>query len=124
MYKIQVEGKFESAHRLKEYKGKCENLHGHNWKVRVTCGSHDLDEIGIVYDFRKLKDDLKEITSQLDHVYLNDLEILDGINPTSENIAKFIYDAMKQKLAAVQRIKMQEVALWETDGSCALYSEE
>jgi len=124
MYKIQIAGQFESAHRLREYKGKCENLHGHNWKVQVTCSSEELDDIGIVYDFRQLKDDLKEITGQLDHTYLNELEILGGINPTSENIAMFIYNAMKQKLTAVSRVKVYEVALWETDGSCAIYSEE
>jgi 6-pyruvoyltetrahydropterin/6-carboxytetrahydropterin synthase len=122
MYKIQVTARFESAHRLREYKGKCENLHGHNWKVLLTCASEVLDDIGIVYDFRKLKDALKEITTQLDHVYLNDVAILKGVNPTSENIAKFIFGAMQEKLARVPQVRVLEVALWETDDACAIYS--
>ncbi len=124
MYKIQVTDRFESAHHLRDYKGKCENLHGHNWKVMLTCAAETLNDIGIVYDFRKLKEDLKAITDQLDHVYLNDVAILKGINPTSENIAKFIFDAMKEKLLNVPQVRVLEVALWETDGACALYSEK
>lgn len=121
MYTVEVRGKFESAHRLREYKGKCENLHGHNWKVSVRCQSPKLDDIGIVMDFRILKDHLKEVTEQLDHVYLNELEAFTGVNPTSENIAKYIFDVMAEKLACEKPVTVSSVSVWETEGSCATY---
>ena len=121
MYTVEVTGRFESAHRLREYKGKCENLHGHNWKVQVLCSADVLDDIGIVIDFRILKEALKSITDEIDHTYLNENPFLKGCNPTSENVARLIFEAMKERLAAYPAVTVAEVAVWETDSSCARY---
>ena len=95
MYSIKVEAYFSSAHNLRGYKGKCESLHGHNWKVEVTASSKSLDKIGMVLDFTFLKAKLSKILERLDHKYLNKIAYFRKVNPTSENIAKYIYDCLK-----------------------------
>ena len=119
MYTVKVESHFSSAHNLRGYKGKCEELHGHNWHVEVTAYSEELDDTGMVVDFTDLKKVLKEIISGLDHKHLNELEAFKVVNPTSENIAKYIYDAMSAKMQAAE---IKEVTIWETDTSSATYS--
>ena len=89
MYSLKVESSFSSAHNLRAYKGKCEELHGHNWKVEAAAESRDLDKIGMVMDFKLIKDELNRILDRFDHKYLNKLKPFDKINPTSENIARF-----------------------------------
>lgn len=119
MFEIRVISVFSSAHKLRGYKGKCEELHGHNWKVEVFVSSDDLDKIGMVIDFKRLKMALGQILKKLDHSYINDLAYFKKINPTSENIAKYIY----QKLAAkTKSIKVKKVTVWESDTSAASYS--
>ncbi|MDD4012603.1 MAG: 6-carboxytetrahydropterin synthase QueD [Candidatus Omnitrophica bacterium] len=119
MYTITVRSRFSSAHNLRGYKGKCEELHGHNWSVELTAASSDLDELGMVMDFTDLKRELGEILFLLDHKYLNNVVPFDTVNPTSENIAKYIYSKMKIRIP----VKIVRVTVWETEGASATYSE-
>lgn len=117
MYTVEVFSSFSSAHKLRGYKGKCENIHGHNWKVGVNVSSNGLSEIGIVVDFKEMKKLLKEVLQELDHKDLNDIEYFKKVNPTSENLAKYVYDELKKKGLAVASI-----SVWEADDSKATYS--
>ena len=116
MYSIRVEGSFSSAHNLRGYKGSCEDLHGHNWRVEVVVNSGDLDKLGMVMDFRVVKVRLNSILDKMDHAYLNNIAYFKKVNPTSENIAKYIFDHMKAKIS-----KLESVTVWESDNSCATY---
>ena len=118
MYEIKVRSNFSSAHNLENYSGKCEKLHGHNWLVEASFQYRALDKSGLAVDFRIAKSILREITEALDHSYLNDLRFFKKVNPTSENIARFIYERLKKK---VRNIK--SIAVWENENSCAIYSE-
>ena len=118
MYEIKVEGYFSSAHKLREYKGRCENLHGHNWKVEVSVKSGSLDKIGLVADFRELREKLEKVLKALDHTYLNELDWFKKVNPTSENIAKYIFDSIKK-----ENLTPSKVTVWESLGSSASYFE-
>ncbi|MDD4956479.1 MAG: 6-carboxytetrahydropterin synthase QueD [Candidatus Omnitrophica bacterium] len=120
MYCVKVKGQFSSAHNLRGYKGKCEDLHGHNWHVEVTVCRDGLDEIGMVMDFRELKDMVADVIGRLDHKHLNELEGFTRANPTSENIARYIHDRIVEKTPG---IKVGEVVVWETDSSAAIYRE-
>ncbi|MFH1305151.1 MAG: 6-carboxytetrahydropterin synthase QueD [Candidatus Omnitrophota bacterium] len=119
MYTVRVTSKFSSAHKLRGYRGKCEDLHGHNWRVEVAADAEVLDETGMVVDFKAMKEALGRIMSELDHKYLNELDHFRKFNPTSENIARYIYEEMSGKNAG---INMREVTVWETDSSSASYS--
>jgi len=123
MFEVSVEMNFSSAHNLRGYKGKCEALHGHNWKVEVVLGSDTLDKIGMVEDFTEIKEKLKSILALLDHKYLNSLSYFKKINPTSENIARFIYTKMKERMRQ-DALKVASVKVWETENCCAVYHEE
>lgn len=118
MYSLKVESYFSSAHNLRGYKGKCEELHGHNWKVEVTVAKRKLDKLGMVLDFKYLKKELDNILERLDHRYLNDLPYFKKVNPTSENIASYIYRNLKGIIAEIQ-----SVTVWESDNSSACYRE-
>ncbi len=118
MYRIKVESDFSSAHNLREYKGKCEELHGHNWRVEVEVSSEKLDKTGMVLDFSFLKEKLNKILEGLDHKYLNDTPYFKKINPTSENIAKYIYDRLKGL-----KIDVASVTVWESEKARATYYE-
>ena len=120
MYKISAKTSFAAAHRLREYEGACENLHGHNWKVKATIGSEQLDAIGMVYDFKKLKKDLKSIIDLFDHQFINQISPFDKqLNPTSENLAKFIFDLLQQKMP--DGIAVTSVEVGESDNYAAIY---
>lgn len=119
MYKIKVQSGFESAHNLRGYKGKCEELHGHNWRVEAKVSAEKVDESGMVIDFADLKKLLSETTAELDHKYLNDIDYFKDVNPTSENIAKYIYETLSKKKPD---LNLEEVTVWETDTSSATYS--
>jgi len=119
MYEIEVVSHFSAAHRLRGYKGKCENIHGHNWKVSVSISSGRLNKIGVVMDFRDVKNVLGEVLQELDHCDLNSLECFRRVNPTSENLARFIYEQLKERGLAVS-----SVSVWEADDSKAKYSED
>jgi len=119
VYKLQVEADFSSAHNLRGYKGKCEELHGHNWKVELTVGSKDLDKTGMVLDFKFLKASLNRILDKLDHKYLNEIDYFKEVNPTSENIAKYIYDSLKSEVPG-----LNSITVWESDKARATYYED
>jgi len=118
MYEVKVNLDFSSAHNLRAYKGKCEALHGHNWNVEIIVRSKNVNQIGMVVDFHDLKKILKEILVDLDHVYLNEIEFFKEKNPTSENIAKYIYDKIKEKEPLLNLVR---VNIWETSNSMASY---
>lgn len=120
MYEISVEGFFSAAHRLREYQGKCENLHGHNWKVRVVVSAKELDRVGMVMDFKVLKILLEQVLSDLDHRNLCDLPEFKQDNPTAENIAHYVFQHLAEKIKD-PRIKLLKVDVWETPGQCASY---
>jgi len=118
MYSIKAEGNFSSAHNLRGYKGKCEELHGHNWKIEVVVAKDRLNKTGMVLDFKFLRQKLNNILDKLDHKYLNNLSYFKKVNPTSENIAKYIYDNLRANIAGIK-----SVTVWENNTSSATYEE-
>ena len=122
MYKLNVISDFSAAHHLQDYKGKCSNLHGHNWKVRVAVICEKTDKIGLTIDYGIVKKILNETMEKLDHSYLNELKFFIGINPTSENIAKFIFEELKKKIN-VDFCHVSEVEIWESDRTSMIYFE-
>jgi 6-pyruvoyltetrahydropterin/6-carboxytetrahydropterin synthase len=123
MYEIKIESSFSGAHRLRGYDGKCENLHGHNWKVEVFVSSSEVGEDGMVLDFRKLKEATQSVLDTIDHKYLNEIPYFDEINPSSENIAKYIFDRIRDRLRE-NRFRVTKVTAWESEGACASYYED
>ncbi|MFZ5515233.1 MAG: 6-carboxytetrahydropterin synthase QueD [Candidatus Zhuqueibacterota bacterium] len=119
MYKVSIKTSFAAAHRLREYEGACENLHGHNWSVIAQVSAGQLDHLGIAYDFKQLKQDVKSIVDRLDHQMLNDIDPFTQINPTSENVAKFIFDSLQTKLPP--HLKVVSVAVGESENYTATY---
>lgn len=123
MYELTIETGFASAHQLRGYKGKCENLHGHNWKVQISVSAERLNDIDIAIDFHDLKKIANEVISPLDHAYLNDIFPFTEKNPSSENIAKWIFDSMKKKIND-DNIRISAVTVWESDTASASYYED
>jgi len=122
MYEISVDTTFAAAHNLRDYYGKCEDLHGHNYKVRVVVEGPELDSTGLLYDFVHLKKVIEGIIRSLDHRYLNELAPFDTLNPSAENIARHIYDeTSKQLLKSSNAARVSGVTIWETDTSAATY---
>ena len=113
MYEISVEKHFDAAHYLRGYKGKCEAMHGHRYRVVVKISAAKLDDIGLAYDFSDLKRHLNDILARFDHACLNDVPPFDRINPAAENIAATIYNELKGKLAA-DPVTLDAVEAWET----------
>lgn len=122
MFDLSVETQFSSAHQLRGYKGKCEALHGHNWRVQVTISSEKLDDIGMVLDFHELKKIVNEAVAALDHAYLNDIFPFTEINPSSENIAKWIHESIRKKIQK-NNCNIAAVTVWENETSSATYYE-
>ena len=120
MYDIFVTTHFAGAHHLRDYPGDCENPHGHNWKVVVTVRATKLDKLGIGIDFKLLKKYLKEVVDQLDHRDLNMFEPFLHINPSSENIARFIFESLKDRLNTVNYF-LYSVSISETESSSLVY---
>ena len=118
MYEVSVISEFSSAHNLRGYKGKCENCHGHNWKVEAISSSKKLNSQGMVEDFKEIKKKLNNVLEALDHKNLNDLPYFKKVNPTSENIACYLYGALKKKIP-----DLKSVTVWENTASCATYEE-
>ena len=120
MYQISVEGHFDAAHYLRDYGGKCENLHGHRFKVVVSLEAKKLDKIGLAYDFTELKRHLGEVLARFDHTSVNDVPPFDKINPSSENIAAEIYKQLKDRFPA--EVVLSSVEVWESPESRVFYS--
>ena len=118
MYTVTVRQEFNAAHKLRDYQGKCEALHGHNWIVEISLKSQKLDKNGMVMDFSHLKEELAKLLESLDHKLLNEIEPFINLNPTSENIAKHIFDNLKSKYS-----NLSKVTVWETSTSCASYKD-
>ncbi|MDP2912235.1 MAG: 6-carboxytetrahydropterin synthase QueD [Candidatus Omnitrophota bacterium] len=128
MYEILIKGDFSSAHNLRGYKGKCEALHGHSWKVEARFEKEDLNDIGISVDFVILKARLKDILKKLDHAYLNKIDVFKTKNPSAENIARYIYTKLKRAGTRPAPTKekglfLKSVSVWESEASCATYYE-
>ena len=121
MYEVSVEQHFDAAHYLRDYQGKCENLHGHRYKVVAKVKASQVDEIGLAYDFTVLKQHLASVLSRFDHTCLNDVPPFDNINPSSENIASTIYNELEPKLAG-DPVSLSCVEVWESPDSWVSYS--
>jgi 6-pyruvoyltetrahydropterin/6-carboxytetrahydropterin synthase len=123
MFQVSVEETFSSGHALRGYKGKCENPHGHNYRVQVTLEGPKLDNIGLLIDFTQLKHVLREIIKRLDHQFLNDLEPFKAVNPSAENMAKYFYEEITSQLTDLpDGALLKDVVIWETDTAMAKYS--
>jgi 6-pyruvoyltetrahydropterin/6-carboxytetrahydropterin synthase len=125
MYEVTVEDTFAAGHYLRNYKGKCENPHGHNYKVRVTLAGAELDKAGLLLDFKDLKDVMKHAIDRLDHQMINDIEPFTVLNPSAENLAKYFYDETNARLKNTTngRVHVKDVTVFETDITTARYSE-
>ncbi|MGH9775249.1 MAG: 6-carboxytetrahydropterin synthase QueD [Candidatus Acidiferrales bacterium] len=122
MYEISVDETFCAGHALRGYKGKCENTHGHNYRVRVTLGGPGLDSIGLLYDFVHLKKVIQSVIQTLDHQFLNEMAPFDKINPSAENIARHIYDGISGQLPIAKGAPaISSITVWETDTTAATY---
>ncbi len=120
MFEIDIQRDFASAHCLKGYNGNCSEMHGHNWTVQAFVMTSCLDEIGIAVDFRTLKNELDDILSPLDHSCLNKIPPFDTINPTSENLAKYIYEKLSGRINT-KSVKVTRIRVCESPGSGATY---
>jgi 6-pyruvoyltetrahydropterin/6-carboxytetrahydropterin synthase len=121
MYEVSIDEEFSAAHALRGYKGKCENLHGHNWKVEVYVRGERLDEIGMLVDFRELKAATRRVMNHLDHRNLNELKPFDNeMNPSSEHLAGFILHEVAAQINN-ERVKVYKVRVWETPSTSATY---
>ncbi len=120
MYELKVLASFAAAHKLQMVAQKCENLHGHNWKIEVYVSGENLNEAGVLVDFGEIKNHLSEIMDSLDHKYLNELDFIpDGI-PSSENIARYIAEKLQSTIGSPS-LRVSRVAVWESDNACATY---
>ena len=120
MYELKVVTKFAAAHQLTMVGAKCENMHGHNWKVEVYLTGDKLDDAGVVMDFGEIKKHVAEIMSMLDHKYLNELEFFQKSQPSSENIAAFIAGRLQQRIDN-SAVRVSRVTAWESDDASATY---
>lgn len=118
MYEIKVKSSFSAAHNLRNYRGKCENLHGHNWSIEAMFIYKSLGRDGMAVDFKEAKSLLEGVLKKFDHSYLNETSAFKRLNPTSENMAKLIYDGIKKSNRHIF-----SVCVWENENSCATYKE-
>ncbi len=121
MFEVTVEETFAAGHALRNYHGKCENLHGHNYRVRVTLQGAELDSIGLLVDFVQVKKLMQTVVDRLDHQFLNELPPFDEQNPSAENIARYFYDEISGGLSGDGRVTLRQIKIWETDTTSATY---
>ncbi len=121
MYEISVERHFDAAHFLRGYKGRCEALHGHRFVVVARVKASGLDDIGLAYDFTELKRHLDEVLARFDHTCVNDVPPFDKVNPSSENIAAYIYEELRRRLAAAP-VSISAIEVWESPQTHVTYS--
>ena len=134
MFQVWVEESFAAGHALRGYRGKCENVHGHNYKVRVTLEGADLNSIGLLCDFKDLKDAIHSTIRKLDHQFLNEVAPFDQLNPSAENLSKYFHEEVSRLLAQQSApsngnppsapCRVQQVTVWETDNTTATYFQE
>ena len=122
MFELSGQSSFAAAHRLRNYKGKCEALHGHNWKVVITVQAKALNDIGLAIDFQELKTILNRALQPLDHACLNDIPPFTELNPSSENIARFLFGLLGRELQQTP-VTLKKVSVWESENSGAAYFE-
>jgi 6-pyruvoyltetrahydropterin/6-carboxytetrahydropterin synthase len=123
MYEITVHTVISASHHLRNYSGKCENPHGHNWKIEASVRRADLDQLGLVMDFGLLRRRLVEVCEEFDHTDLNSHEAFLSQNPSSENLARVIFFRLKTALAQAP-VMLAQIRVWETEGSAASYSDD
>jgi len=125
MFEIDVEESFAAGHALRGYVGKCENLHGHNYRVRLTVAGDGLDQLGLLCDFKDVKNHLNEVIGRLDHQYLNDIEPFKELNPSAENIARYVFRETNSSVSTATqgRASVKRVKVWETDRNAVTYIE-
>lgn len=121
MYELKVISNLAAAHQLRDFEGQCENLHGHNWRIEVYVTGNDLQENGILIDFKLIKKATETVIQDLDHRFLNELEGFREINPSSENIARYIYESLSRDLNN-DRVRVSRVTAWESDSASATYT--
>jgi 6-pyruvoyltetrahydropterin/6-carboxytetrahydropterin synthase len=125
MFELSVRAEFEAAHRIEGYMGKCSRLHGHSWTVEVCVAGSKTDKLGMVVDFKTIKGELRNFLKEFDHQYLNELPMFEkGCNPTAENIAKYIYEALEKKEAFQKNSQLRNVKVWESPKSAVVYSKD
>ncbi|HEY2460011.1 MAG TPA: 6-carboxytetrahydropterin synthase QueD [Candidatus Acidoferrum sp.] len=125
MFRVSVEETFSAGHALRGYRGKCENPHGHNYRVQVTLDGPKLDSVGLLVDFTQLKHVIREIVAGLDHQFMNDLEAFRTVNPSAENLAKYFYDQVTSRVKDLPPgAHITDVIVWETDTTSAQYRPE
>ena len=119
MFEVSVEETFAAGHALRGYRGKCENVHGHNYRVQVTVEGEELNSIGLLVDFVEVKKHIHTVVNYLDHRFINDLPPFDALNPSAENLAKYFYDEISARLTPP--LRLGQVRIWETDITSATY---
>ncbi len=122
MYELTVIVEFEAAHRIVDYPGKCNRLHGHNWSVEVNVVGNKLNDLGMLIDFKELKKEVNQMIDRLDHYYLNEIEAFKIMNPTAENIAKYIYDELEKSKLLSEDNRVKSIKVWESPKSAVTYS--
>ncbi len=122
-YNLKVITEFAAAHRLRDYEGACSHMHGHNWKVEIEAEASSLNELGMAVDFKVLKEAARAVLNNLDHRVLNEVTPFDHKNPTAENLASYLYQALCRQVGD-PRIRVAAVTVWENDRACVRYIEE
>lgn len=121
MFEVTIEETFAAGHALRNYRGKCENVHGHNYRCQVTLEGAELDNIGLLVDFVELKKVVHGVLDRMDHQWLNEFPPFDVLNPSAENMAKYIFDEVSEGLKTRKGVKVGAIRLWETDTASATY---
>jgi 6-pyruvoyltetrahydropterin/6-carboxytetrahydropterin synthase len=122
VYELKIISDFSAAHQLRDFGGECENLHGHNWKIEVHVAGKKTGKDGLLIDFRLIKKATEEVMNELDHKFLNELDYFKSVNPSSENIALYIYKSLGPKFNN-ENVRVTKVTAWESDTACATYME-
>jgi len=123
MYELKITSQFAGAHQLRGLRGGCENLHGHNWKIEVYVRGDRVGDDGLLMDFKVIKGETGRVLDALDHKFLNELEPFKALEPSSENIARHIFEVLSQRLNN-ETVTLSKVTAWESDSACASYWEE
>lgn len=121
MHTVFKDFQFAAAHAIRGHTRGCENLHGHNYRVRVHVAAEELDELGMVLDFADLKEVVQEVLGPFDHRVINDIPPFDRRNTTAELLAEYVYQEVGRRLAATERVRVARVEVWENDTACAVY---